>query len=119
MTNKGKKMTKSTKSKSKSKPRHVLVGNERHGLYIGLTSATDAEIVSSRSVRLDQCRHVCYWYTAVNGGITTLAQDGPGGPKVGECRIGRPATSALLTGVVNVYDLTPAAVAAFAAVVPS
>lgn len=108
--------TKSTK-KTKTKTRWVLCGNSSYGLYIGRTDATDAAIVASKSVRLANCRHVARWY-GKTGGITSLAQHGPCGPSVGDSRIGAPC-SALLTGVVNVYDLSPEAVAAFAAVRPS
>ena len=96
--------------------RPVLVANERYGLYVGYASATDAEIVSTRSVRLAQCRHVCHW-RGRTGGITSLAAFGPCGPRMMESRIGAPVTSALVTGVVNVFDLTPEAVAAFAQIV--
>ena len=108
-------MTMKTK---KSKQRHVLVGNKSYGLYIGLTSDTDVHIVTTQSVVLEQCRHVCYWY-GLNGGITSLAAHGVCGPRKMESRIGAPAARALLTGVVNVYDLSPEAVASFADIVPS
>jgi hypothetical protein len=97
--------------------RAVLVGNQSYGLYIGYTSDTDAEIVGSKSVRLRACRHVCRWH-GKSGGITSLAAYGPCGPSAAESRIGAPA-DALLTGVVNVYDLTPEAIAAFDAIRPS
>lgn len=97
----------------KSKQRHVLVGNKSYGLYIGITSDTDEQIVAKQSVVLTECRHVCYWYGR-SGGITSLAAHGPCGPRVSESRIGAPCARALLTGIVNVYDLSPEAVAAFA-----
>jgi len=103
--------------KKKSTERAVLVGNQSYGLYIGYTSATDAEIVGSKSVRLRACRHVCQWFGRT-GGITSLAAHGPCGPRANESRIGAPA-DAVLTGVVNVYDLSAEAIAAFAAIVPS
>lgn len=92
----------------------VLVGNQSYGLYIGETSATDAEIITSKAVRLVNCRHVCQWF-GKTGGITSLAAFGPCGPRVGESRIGAPC-HALVTGVVNVLDLSSEAVAAFAAI---
>jgi hypothetical protein len=106
---------KNTKTKSK-KPslRHVLVGNQSYGLYIGQTSATDAEIIASKAVRLVDCRHVCRWY-GKTGGITSLAAFGPCGPNVKDSRIGAPC-NALVTGVVNVLDLSPEAVKAFGAI---
>lgn len=107
---------KKTKTASR-KPRAVLVANERYGLYIGETAATDEEITSSRSVRLANCRHVCQWY-GKTGGITSLAAHGPCGPRAQESRVGAPATAALVTGVVNVFDLSAEAIAAFASIVP-
>ncbi len=92
--------------------RFVIVGNEKYGLYFGETSATDAEVVATRSIRLDQCRHICQWYGRT-GGITSLAAYGPCGPRMRDSRIGAAAPSQLLTGVVNVIDCSPEAVAAF------
>jgi hypothetical protein len=101
---------------TKKEKRHVLVANERYGLYIGLTSATDAEIVATRSVRVEQCRHVCHWQGRT-GGITSLAAHGPCGPEMMQSRVGAPATSSLLIGVVNVFDLSPEAVEQFAKII--
>lgn len=102
----------------KSKSRHVLVGNEAYGLYIGVTSDTDEQIVATQSVVLEECRHVCYWYGRT-GGITSLAAHGVCGPQKMKSRIGAPARRALLIGVVNVYDLSDEAVASFADIVPT
>ena len=107
---------KKTKTAS-PKPRAVLVANERYGLYIGETAATDAEITAAKSVRLANCRHVCQWY-GKTGGITSLAAHGPCGQRAQESRVGAPCTAALVTGVVNVFDLTAEAIAAFASIVP-
>lgn len=96
--------------------RAVLIGNSSYGLYIGRTADTDAEIAATESVRLTDCRHVAYWY-GLTGGITSLAAHGPCGPRKMESRVGAPC-GALLTGVVNVFDLTPAAELAFADIVP-
>jgi hypothetical protein len=93
--------------------RYVIVGNQSYGLYFGKTDASDREIAANHAVRLDDCRHICHW-RGKTGGITSLAVYGPCGPKVQLSRIGAPAPSALLTGVVNVLDCTPEAVAAFA-----
>jgi len=98
---------------SKGNSRHVLVGNQFYGLYIGETAATDAEIIETKSVRLTNCRHVCRWY-GKTGGITSLAAFGPCGPSADESRIGAPVESALITSVVNVFDLSAEAIAAFA-----
>lgn len=101
-------MDKNTKRK-----RHVIVGNQNYGLYFGLTDATDAEIAETKSVRLEQCRHICHW-RGKTGGITSLAAHGPCGPRAKESRIGAPSPSSLLTGIVNVLDCTDEAVQAFA-----
>jgi hypothetical protein len=111
-------MTKTKKNgTTKNSKRWVLVGNKSYGLYIGQTNAKDADIIKGASVRLDNCRHVAQWY-GKTGGITSLAAHGPCGPKKGESYIGAPC-SALLTGIVNVFELSPEAVAAFASIVPT
>lgn len=99
-----------------SNKRMVLVGNQSYGLYIGLTDASDASILESKSVRLEDCRHVARWF-GKTGGITSLAAFGPCGRQAKESRIGAPV-NALISGVVNVFDLSPEAVAAFAAIAP-
>ena len=99
--------------KTSTGSRAVLVGNQSYGLYIGETNATDDDIIATKAVRLTNCRHVCRWY-GKTGGITSLAAFGPCGPSAGDSRVGVPVTSALITGVVNVLDLTPEAVASFA-----
>jgi hypothetical protein len=98
--------------KPKNAKRFVIVGNKSYGLYYGETDWTDAQIIESESVRLDNCRHVAHW-KGKTGGITSLAAHGPCGPNANQSRIGSPSPSALLTGVVNVYNCTPEAVAAF------
>jgi hypothetical protein len=105
-------MPKTNQTKAASKMRHVLVGNQSYGLYIGETDASDADIIASKAVRLKNCRHVCRWY-GKTGGITSLAAHGPCGSQAKDSRIGAPC-NALVTGVVNVLDLTPEAVANFA-----
>ena len=94
--------------------RWVLVGNEKYGLYIGQTADGDAEIIESRAVRLEDCRHVAEWF-GEKGGITSLAAHGPCGPRAKESLVGAPC-GALVTGVANVFDLSPEAIAAFEAV---
>jgi hypothetical protein len=98
--------------------RAVLIGAQGYGLYIGRISATDAEILRDKAVRVAECRHVRYWYGGT-GGITSLAAWGPCGPKATQSRIGAPTLSSLITDVRTVHDLTAEAVAAFAAIVPS
>lgn len=97
----------------KTKKRFVIVGNEKYGLYFGETSAADEDVAKTHSIRLDNCRHICRWY-GKTGGITSLAAFGPCGPQVRQSRIGAPAESQLLTGVVNVIDCSEEAVRAFA-----
>lgn len=97
-----------------SKMRAVLVGNQSYGLYIGETDAKDADIIATKAVRLVNCRHVCRWY-GKTGGITSLAAFGPCGTQKKDSRIGAPCT-ALVTGIVNVLDLSPEAVEAFASI---
>lgn len=97
---------------NKTKKRFVIVGNEKYGLFFGETSASDEDVVKTHSIRLDNCRHICRWYGRT-GGITSLAAFGPCGPQVDDSRIGAPAPSQLLTGVVNVIDCSAAAVEAF------
>lgn len=115
MTTKTKKPTAKKATNGRAKSRAVLVGNQSYGLYIGETAATDAEIIATKAVRLANCRHVCRWF-GKTGGITSLAAFGPCGPRKGESRVGAPCSSSLVTGVVNVLDLSPAAVAAFASI---
>jgi len=104
-------------NKKNNAGRWVLVGNKSYGLYIGQTNATDATILKSESVRLVNCRHVAQWY-GKTGGITSLAAHGPCGPRKSESLVGAPC-NALLSGVVNVFDLTDEAIAAFASIVPT
>lgn len=99
--------------KIKTKKRYVIVGNQSYGLYYGQTDATDGDIAETKSVRIEGCRHICHW-RGKTGGITSLAAFGPCGPKVAESRIGAPAPSALVMGVVNVFDVSAEAVKAFA-----
>ncbi len=101
---------------ARSKMRAVLVGNGSYGLYVGETDASDKKILADRAVRLANCRHVRYWYGR-KGGITSLAAHGPCGPRQQESRIGAPCPSALIADVRTVFDLSPEAVANFAAVV--
>lgn len=103
----------SKKTATKNAWRNVIIGNEKYGLYYGEVNEADDVIIAKRAVRVRNCRHVCRWYGGT-GGITSLAA---WGPKAGaDNRIGAPAPSALITGVVNVIDVTAEAAAAFAAV---
>jgi hypothetical protein len=93
--------------------RKVIIGSGSYGLYFGEIEASDEEIIAKKAVRLFGCRHIRRWYGGT-GGITSLAAWGPKANK--DNRIGAPATSALITNVVNVYDVTPEAAAAFESV---
>ena len=100
------------------KARHVLLANKSYGLYVGEV-ADDGELGADgcRSIRVTNCRHVAHW-RGKTGGITSLAAHGPCGPQKNLSRIGAPVPGAsLLGGIVNIYDLTPEAVAAFASIV--
>lgn len=100
-------------SENQNQRRKVIIGSGSYGLYYGEMEASDAEVVATKAVRLFNCRHVRVWYGGT-GGITSLAA---WGPKAGrDNRIGAPAPSALITNVVNIYDVTPEAAAAFEAV---
>ena len=100
----------------KTTKRYVIVGNGNWGLYYGQTAATDTEVIKDKSVRLYNCRHVCRWHCAKNGGITSLAAIGPSGMNVSQCRIGAPDPSTLILDVKAIHDCAPEAVKAFAAV---
>lgn len=98
---------------AKSNKRFVIVGNQSYGLFCGETDTPDEVIIRDKAVRLDNCRHIAQWFGRT-GGITSLAAHGPCGRRAAESRIGAPAPSSLLTGIVNIYDCTPEAVSAFA-----
>lgn len=99
----------------KRKRRTVIIGNDKYGLYYGDVEASDEEIIAKKAVRVYGCRHIAYWQGGT-GGITSLAA---WGPKVGgDSRIGAPA-DALITGVVNVLDVSADARVAFAMAVPT
>jgi hypothetical protein len=106
------------------KKRAVLVANKSYGLYIGETIATNEEIQETRgedgtmSLAVTDVRHVARWF-GKTGGITSLAMFGPCGSRAKESRVGAASPSALLGGIVNVFDLSKEAVAAFAAIEPS
>ena len=101
---------------NKAAKRYVIVGNGNWGLYYGQTAASDVNIIKNKSVRLYNCRHVCRWYCAKNGGITSLAAIGPSGPNISQCRIGAANPSTLILDVKAIHDCAPEAVKAFAAV---
>jgi len=112
-TNQGKKKKVMSENEEKRPKRYVIVGNQSYGLYYGETDATDREIVETKSVRLENCRHICHW-RGKTGGITSLAAHGPCGPQAKQSRIGAPSPSTLLMGIVNVLDCSEEAVKNFA-----
>ena len=102
------------KQVKKSKPKaaqFAIIANKSYGLYVGLIDSHDPVngIVKAREVR-----HVAQWY-GKTGGVTSLAAHGLCGPRASESRIGAPAPSATLTGVVNVIECTAEARATFEA----
>lgn len=99
-------------SKKKEKRRYVLVGNGLYGLYVGWWAGNDADAIRDKAVRLEECRHVRYWYGR-SGGITSLAAHGPCGPRMMESRIGAPSPSNLINDVRTIFDCTDEAVAQF------
>lgn len=101
------------KTASTSNERTVVIGNDGYGLYYGRITATDAEIAATKSVRVTRCRHIARW-NGGPGGITSLPATGP----LKGSRIGGDVT-ALITGVKNIFECTPEAVARFDALAPS
>lgn len=97
--------------KPKSKERYAIIANDRYGLYVGVVLEHDTK---ERVVYAKNVRHVARWY-GKTGGITSLAVYGLCGESASESRIGGAASSATLTGVVNVIDCTPEARATFEA----
>jgi len=108
--------TKKKSPRSGKAPRPVLLANKSYGLYIGEV-VDDGELApdGTRTIRATNVRHVAHW-RGKTGGITSLAAHGPCGPNAKLSRIGAPAPAALLSGIVNVFDLTPEAVSAFAGI---
>ena len=103
----------------KSNARHVLLANKSYGLYIGeIVDNGELAADGTRSIQVTNCRHVAHW-RGKTGGITSLAAFGPCGPQAALSRVGAPTPSSVLGGIVNIFDLTPVAVAAFAAIVPT
>lgn len=105
------KKTTKTAAKKTQKParRTVIIGNDKYGLYYGDVEDSDDQIIAKKAVRVFGCRHVFRWFGGT-GGITSLAA---WGLRAGaDNRIGAPA-DALITGVVNVFDVTAEAKATF------
>ena len=91
------------------KRKWVLIGSGSWGLFYGQIDddkATRDDIVASKAAYVYNCRNVRYWY-GPTGGITSLAACGPN-PADTRNRIGAPC-GALITQIVNVYDVPPEA----------
>ena len=84
---------------------YAIIANERYGLYVGIIDEHD---VVTRVVKAREVRHVARWYSRT-GGITSLAVHGLCGPNAAQSRIGAPAISATLTGIVNVIECSDTA----------
>ncbi len=100
----------------KNEGRWVIVGNGPWGLWFGQVTASDAQIVKEKAVRLFRARNIRYWY-GKTGGITSLAAFGICGPRAADSRIGAEISSTLLLDVKAVHDCSSEAVATFAAIV--
>lgn len=101
------------KAKKKS-GQYAIIANKSYGLYAGIVESFDAE---NGVAVVRECRHVARWY-GKTGGITSLAAFGLCGPNASQSRIGAPA-KATLTGIVNLFECTPAARASIEAAVQS
>lgn len=97
--------------------RTVIVTNTGYGLYYGeiegTVAETDKQIAATKAVRVYNCRHISRWYGGT-GGVTSLAAWGP--KPHDDNRIGEPCDGALITSVMNVFEVGAAAAKAFDAV---
>ena len=92
---------------------HAIITTQYRDLYYGeIVDGSDADIASTKAVRVRACRHIPYWH-GPTGGLTSLAVEGPDN----QSRIGAPC-DALLTGVAHVLTVTDEARARFDAVEP-
>lgn len=104
-------------AKAKKQPKkelYAIITNDRYGLYAGIVISHD---VKTRVVVAKEVRHIAQW-RGRTGGITSLAAHGICGPRAGEALIGAPV-NATLTGIVNVFECSPAARATIEAVTQS
>ncbi len=90
---------------------YAIVANKSYGLYCGIVDSFDE---ANNIAEVSECRHIARWF-GKTGGITSLAAHGICGPKMKESRIGAPAKSAILTGVVNIFECSSEARASFEA----
>ena len=93
----------------------VLVGKGSWGLWFGWITPKDAADPSLTNVKLHEARNIRYWYGR-SGGITSLAEFGPCGPRFRENRIGAAIPWSNLTEVKAIHACSAEAVAAFASV---
>jgi len=92
-----------------SRAQYSLITNRAYGLYVGFIVAQKPQPDGSLHVRVRDCRHVARWF-GKTGGITSLVVHGLCGPRAAESRIGAAVPGiSTLTGVVNIYPLTPEA----------
>lgn len=90
--------------KKKAEPKFCIIANKSYGLYAGLVkSFTPGTGNGDGVVEATEVRHIARWY-GKTGGITSLAAHGLCGSQAGESRIGAPAVSATLSGIVNVFE---------------
>jgi hypothetical protein len=111
-----KKTTKKSTVKKENKPKiYSLCCNDKYGIYLGVVMDFVPE---TRVAKVAECSHVCEWHGR-EGGITSLAAYGICGPDENRSKIGAPAPGmTILTGIVNVFPCTDAAVEAMKAVMP-
>jgi hypothetical protein len=100
--------TKKRTTKPKRITRTCIITTQYRDLYFGVIAATDEEVTASKSVSVDECRHIAYW-KGPKGGITSLAAEGPGPGS----NIGKPVDGVLITGVAHLIPVTPGAAAGF------
>ena len=103
--------------KNGKKERYAIIANRSWGLFAGVVGSVKTQADGTLAVEVSGCRHVARWF-GKTGGITSLAAHGLCGPRAGESRIGAPVT-ATLTGIVNIFDCSPAARASIEAAVQS
>lgn len=84
----------------KPEAKYSIIANEKYGLYAGFVQSFDP---LTKVVEATEVRHVARWY-GKTGGITSLAAFGLCGSQAGDSRIGAPAKTATLGGIVNVFE---------------
>ena len=90
---------------AKQTKQYAILANKSYGLYCGTVEKFDE---ATGVATVTGCRHIAHW-RGRTGGITSLAAHGICGPDAGQSRIGAPCPSAVLTGIVNIFECTAAA----------